>query len=208
MRRLPFIALGAVVLAVVVVFSLTVGLPGLGGGEAGASRPIARVVFVASPHERALRERAVALRALTGPIDVLADRAQRGPFELRAPVVLRDGVLLRDVVVRAEPDSRVIVAATIPEAELAKAAPQGLTLRYDPTDEGEGLALVGSIGAFGLTRDITVRVVPRDGAIVAEAPAPIGTQEVFRTDRFAFDMLEAAKRPKAVRVVLEGSLVP
>lgn len=203
-RRLPFLALGAAVVGVVVAVVLAVGPPGGEGGE--PEREVRRIVLFASPAERLMRKREGELRFVAGPVSGLAARARRGPFELRTPVARRDGVVLRDVVVRAERDGRIVVAATVADDEVSRAAPGGVQLRYDPDSAGDALRFTARVSVLGFARDVDVPVEPRDGTLVALAPEPVGEQVLLDDPSLRVDRVRSAPRPERFRVAVEGAL--
>ena len=168
---------------------------GCGGSEA-PPRPVRTVALPPPPLADALGKQAEVARLAGGDLGALLDRLQgAGDFELRRPAITRDGITVRDVRVRKRGD-RAAGEGTVDPRELARLAPGGLDLRYDPGAGGPGIVLRGSRTVLGVDVPVTVRLVPRDGAVVAEPEGiPLSPVTLFADPRFHVEGLAARPLP-------------
>ncbi|HWV87280.1 MAG TPA: hypothetical protein VNZ62_17650 [Capillimicrobium sp.] len=148
--------------------------------------PVAAVAFDTGGLEQALAGRAQELRAReavgTGELDALL---AQDPLDLAIPEVSQAGVTLNDVAVRRQ-GAEAAAEATVDVAQIAAAAPVDVDdLRYDAGASRPGeLVFRGEAGAFGVSLPVSVRVVVRDGALVAEPEGvPVGTTVLFDDPR-------------------------
>ncbi len=193
------IAAVAALCAVGAVAAVLLLRPGDGGGSLP---PVATVAFDAGRLERALAEQAQRLRALAAVAGAAADGPAaldallaQDPVDLSIPEVSRAGVTLRDVAVRRR-GSEAAAEATVDVAQIAAAAPVDVRdLRYDAAASRPGaLVFTGEAGAFGVTLPVRVRVVVRDGAVVAEPEGvPVGDTVVFDDPRVRVTGLRATE---------------
>jgi len=158
--------------------------------------PVAAVSFDTAGLEQALAGRAQELRAReavgTGELDALL---AQDPLDLTIPEVTRQGVTLSDVAVRRRgPEGA--AEATVDVAQIAAAAPVDVDdLRYDAGASRPGeLVFRGRAGAFGVSLPVSVRVVVRDGALVAEPEGvPVGTTVLFDDPRVRITGIRATE---------------
>jgi hypothetical protein len=139
------------------------------GDDATALPPVAAVRFSTTSLERALGDQADQLRATeavsTGQLDELL---AQDPLDLRIPQITELGVTARDVAVRRH-GSEAALEATVDPAQLATFAPGSVEdLEFDPDASGPNeLVIHGKASALGFDVPVTVKVVVRDGALVA-----------------------------------------
>jgi len=130
---------------------------------------VAGVRFDSTALDRALRGQALRLRGTqavsSGQLDELLDQ---DPIDLKIPQISQEGVTLRDVAVRRH-GSEAAAEATVDPAQLAALAPGSVSdLTYDAGASKPGeLVIHGKASALGFDVPVTVRVVVRDGTLVA-----------------------------------------
>jgi hypothetical protein len=197
----------AAVLALCVAGAVVAALLLWPRGEAAPALPaVAAVRFSAMPLERALADEAERLRATeavaTGQLDALL---AQDPLDLRIPQITEQGITARDVVVRRH-GSEAAVEATVDPAQLAALAPgsvEDLAFDADASRPGE-LVVHGTASALGFDVPVTVKVVVRDGALVAVPEGlPIDDIVVFADPRVRIRGIRAGsgqrRRPRAGR---------
>jgi hypothetical protein len=170
-------------------------LAGCGGGD-DPPRALETVRLPAPPLAEALAKQAAVAGLASGEIGVLLDRLREpGDFEIRRDEITRQGVTATDVEVRKRGD-RFAAEGTVDPDEVARFAPGGLDLAYDPDAGGPGVVLRGSQDVLGASIDVTVRVIPDDGAVVAEPEGiPVGRVTLFDDPRIHVDGIAARPLP-------------
>ena len=173
------------------------------GADTTPPRLIGRVSLPRPPLADALAKQAELARLGGGELGPLLDRLKTQPT-LSLPSITRDGVTLRDVAIRRRGD-RVAGEATASEDELANATPGGVRLRYAPG--GPGLTFRGSKQVLGVDVDVTVHIVPEDGAVVAEPEGlPVGRTVLLDDPRVRVDGLSGRRVPGGLRLRAVGTL--
>lgn len=165
--------------------------------------PLRAVAFDPSALRAALAARADALRAAQavggGRLDELL---AQDPLDLAIPQVTQQGVTLRDVAVRRR-GGEAAAEATVDLAQLAAVAPVEVSdLDYDAGASRPGeLVVRGEAEAFGVSVPVTVRVVVRDGALVAEPDGvPVGDTVLFDDPRVRITGLRGTEVDGGLRI--------
>jgi hypothetical protein len=185
-------------------------LAGCGGG--GSDEPlhaIDRVRLAEPPLAEALAKQATQAALVGGDLGALIDRLRTDEhFALQQPEISRDGITVRDVRVRRAGE-RFAAEGTADPRQLAQFAPDGVDLKYDPAAGGPGIVLKGRASLSVLSVPVTVRILPRDGAVVAEAEGlPVGDVTLFADPRLRVDGLAARPLPGGlIRGRVVGSVV-
>lgn len=142
------------------------------GGDAPPLPSVAGVRFAASDLARALDAQADRLRA-----DRVTDAVSSGrfdellaqdPIDLRIPEITEQGITARDVAVRRR-GAEAALEATVDPAQLAAFAPGSVKdLAFDAgASRPNELVIHGKASALGFEVPVTVKLVIRDGALVA-----------------------------------------
>jgi hypothetical protein len=160
----------AAVLGLCVVGAVVAALLLWPRGDAAPALPrLADVRLSAAPLDRALNEQAQRLRATeavsSGQLDALLEQ---DPIDLRIPEITEQGITARDVAVRRH-GGEAALEATVDPAQLAAFAPGSVKdLVFDPdASQPNELVVHGTASALGFDVPVTVKVVVRDGALVA-----------------------------------------
>ncbi len=171
--------------------------------------PLAGVRFDAAPLDDALGAQAEHLRARqavsSGRIDALLDQ---DPIDLRIPEVTEQGVTLRDVAVRRH-GSAAAAEATVDPSQLGALAPGPLSdLAFDAGASTPGqLVIHGKASALGFDVPVTVRVVERDGALVAVPEGlPLDDITLFDDPRIRVRGIRASPVDGGIRVRLLATI--
>jgi hypothetical protein len=173
------------------------------GDDAPPLPPLAGVRFSAARLDRALGDQVERLRAseavATGQLDTLL---AQDPIDLRIPEITEQGVTARDVAVRRH-GSEAALEATVDPAQLAAFAPGSVKdLAFDPdASRPDELVIHGTASALGFDVPVTVKVVIRDGALVAVPEGlPIDDIVVFDDPRIRIRGIRADPADGGVRV--------
>lgn len=157
---------------------------------------------------------------LSGALDAQADRLREAqvtdavaggrfdellaqdPIDLRIPQITEQGITARDVAVRRR-GSEAAIEATVDPAQLASFAPGSVQdLEYDAdASRPNELVINGKASALGFDVPVTVKVVIRDGALVAVPEGlPIDDIVVFDDPRIRVRGIRADPVDGGVRV--------
>jgi hypothetical protein len=173
------------------------------GDDAPSLPRVADVRFSATQLDRALGDQVERLRAseavATGQLDTLL---AQDPIDLRIPEITEQGVTARDVAVRRH-GSEAALEATVDPAQLAAFAPGSVKdLAFDPdASRPNELVIHGKASALGFDVPVTVKVVIRDGALVAVPEGlPIDDIVVFDDPRIRIRGIRADPADGGVRV--------
>jgi hypothetical protein len=173
------------------------------GDDAPALPPVSGVRFSATDLDRALGGQAERLRATqavaSGQLDELL---AQDPIDLRIPEITEQGITARDVTVRRQ-GSEAALEATVDPEQLAAFAPGSVKdLEFDPDASQPGeLVIHGTASALGFDVPVTVKLVIRDGALVAVPDGlPIDDIVVFDDPRIRVRGIRADPVDGGVRV--------
>jgi hypothetical protein len=173
------------------------------GDDAPALPPVAAVRLTVAPLDRALDEQVQRLRATeavsSGQLDALLEQ---DPIDLRIPEITEQGITARDVAVRRR-GGEAALEATVDPAQLAAFAPGSVKdLAFDPdASQPNELVVHGTASALGFDVPVTVKVVIRDGALVAVPEGlPIDDIVVFDDPRIRIRGIGADPVDGGVRV--------
>jgi hypothetical protein len=173
------------------------------GDDAPPLPRVADVRFSTTQLDRALGDQVERLRAseavATGQLDTLL---AQDPIDLRIPEITEQGVTARDVAVRRH-GSEAALEATVDPAQLAAFAPGSVKdLAFDPdASRPDELVIHGTASALGFDVPVTVKVVIRDGALVAVPEGlPIDDIVVFDDPRIRIRGIRADPADGGVRV--------
>jgi hypothetical protein len=171
---------------------------------------VADVRFDAADLDRALDTQAQRLRAAqavaSGRLDELL---AQDPVDLRIPEITEQGVTARDVAVRRH-GSGAALEATVDPADLEQFAPGSVSdLAFDPDASRPGeLVIHGKASALGFDVPVTVKVVVRDGALVAVPDGlPIDDVVLFSDPRIRVRGVRADPVDGGVRVRVVADVV-
>jgi hypothetical protein len=164
---------------------------------------VAAVRLTVAPLDRALDEQVQRLRATeavsSGQLDALLEQ---DPIDLRIPEITEQGITARDVAVRRH-GGEAALEATVDPAQLAAFAPGSVKdLAFDPdASQPNELVVHGTASALGFDVPVTVKVVVRDGALVAVPEGlPIDDIVVFDDPRIRIRGISADPVDGGVRV--------
>lgn len=167
----------------------------------------------ASPLDRALDGQVERLRGRQVTDAVAGGRFDellaQDPVDLSIPEVTEQGVTLRDVAVRRR-GGEAAVEATVDPAQLAALAPAEVSdLEFDADASGPNeLVVHGQASALGFDVPVTVRVVIRDGALVAVPEGlPIDDVVVFDDPRVRVRGIRADEVQGGIRVRVVADVV-
>jgi hypothetical protein len=162
------------------------------GGDDAPPRALEPVRLAAPPLADAFAKQATEASLAGGDLGALLDRlGEPGDFEVRRDEITQAGVTARDIRIRKLGD-RFAAEGTVDPEELERYAPGGLDLEYDPDAGGPGVVLSGTRSVLGANIDVTVRIVPDEGAVVAEPEGiPVGSATLFSDPRVRIDGLAA-----------------
>jgi hypothetical protein len=180
-------------------------------GDDGPPVPaVADVQFSARPLDRALDAQLERLRAAqavaTGRLDELLEQ---DPIDLHIPEITEQGVTARDIAVRRH-GSEAAIEATVDPEQLAALAPASVKdLAFDPGASKPGeLVVHGKASALGFDVPVTVKVVIRDGALVASPEGlPIDDIVVFDDPRIRVRGIRADPVDGGVRVRVVADVI-
>jgi hypothetical protein len=180
-------------------------------GDDGPQLPaVADVQFSARPLDRALDAQLERLRAAqavaTGRLDELLEQ---DPIDLHIPEITEQGVTARDIAVRRH-GSEAAIEATVDPEQLAALAPASVKdLAFDPGASKPGeLVVHGKASALGFDVPVTVKVVIRDGALVASPEGlPIDDIVVFDDPRIRVRGIRADPVDGGVRVRVVADVI-
>jgi hypothetical protein len=168
------------------------------------------VQFSARPLDRALDAQLERLRAAqavaTGRLDELLEQ---DPIDLHIPEITEQGVTARDIAVRRH-GSEAAIEATVDPEQLAALAPASVKdLAFDPGASKPGeLVVHGKASALGFDVPVTVKVVIRDGALVASPEGlPIDDIVVFDDPRIRVRGIRADPVDGGVRVRVVADVI-
>ena len=174
---------------------------------------VTSVRFDASGLDRALDGQVERLRAERVTEAVAGGRLDellaQDPVDLSIPEATEQGVTLRDVAVRRRGDAAA-VEATVDPAQLAALAPAEVSdLEFDPdASRPNELVVHGQASALGFDVPVTVRVVLRDGAVVAVPEGlPIDDIVVFDDPRIRVSGIRADEVDGGIRVRIVADVV-
>lgn len=176
------------------------------GDDAPPLPAVTTVRFSATDLAQALDDQVDRLRAADvtdavagGRFDELLDQ---DPIDLRIPQLTEQGITARDVVVRRH-GGEAAIEATVDPAQLASFAPgsvEDLAFDADASRPNE-LVIHGTASALGFDVPVTVKVVIRDGAVVAVPDGlPIDDIVVFDDPRIRVRGIRAEPVSGGVRL--------
>jgi len=183
------------------------------GEEPAPLPPIAAVRFTSADLARALEAQAQRLREAQVTEAVAGGRFDellaQDPIDLRIPEITEQGITARDVAVRRR-GGEAAIEATVDPAQLASFAPGSVKdLAFDPdASQPNELVIHGKASALGFEVPVTVKVVIRDGALVAVPDGlPIDDIVVFDDPRIRVRGIRADPVDGGVRVRVVADIV-